>query len=200
MSTLSEDIDIRAALLAAKADGASFISGALHDPFGERLQNEIEAGPFSPMPDRVGQVTQEVDSFIARGSAIEGFPLLEELREDLVAAVKHEGRGIKGVTTWRPNLVTVQRFKAEAIGITPHLDGKRFAKLVAIFTTKGNARFTVCKSRKGEILQQWDLRPGSLVLLRAPGFAGLEDGRPFHMVEGPKRGQRYSIAFRLDTR
>ena len=96
----------------------------------------------------------------------------------------------------RPFLVE----KAEALGITPHMDGKRFAKLVAIFTTKGNARFTVCKSRKGEVLQQWDVRPASLVLLRAPGFAGLDDGRPFHMVEGPKRGERYSIAFRLDTK
>lgn len=200
MSTLSEDIDIRAALLAVEADGASHVAGALHDPFYKRLQNEVESGPFSPMPDRVGQVTQEVDSFMARGSAIKGFPLLQELREDLVAAVKHEGRGIKGVTTWKPNLVMVQRFKAEALGITPHMDGKRFSKLVAIFTTKGNARFTVCKSRKGEVLQQWDLRPGSLVFLRAPGFAGLEDGRPFHMVEGPKRGERYSIAFRLDTK
>ena len=200
MSTLSDDIDFRAALLAVKADGASQIPGALHDPFYKRLQNEIEAGPFSPMPDRVGQVTQEVDSFMARGSSIEGFPLLQELREDLVAAVKHEGRGIKGVSTWKPNLVIVQRFKAEALGITPHMDGKRFAKLVAIFTTKGSARFTVCRSRKGDVLQQWDLKPGSLVLLRAPGFAGLEDGRLFHMVEGPKRGQRYSVAFRLDTK
>ena len=58
----------------------------------------------------------------------------------------------------------------------------------------------ICKNRKGDVVDEWEAKAGSLILLRAPGFAGEEDGRPFHMVEGPKRGQRYSVAFRMDTK
>lgn len=200
MSALSEHVDLREALLKVKETGAALIPDAVHDPFDARLQSEIETGPFAPMPERIGKVTQEVDSFIARGAAMEAFPLIQEFMQQLTTGVKFEGRGIKGVTTWKPNLVIVQRFKPGTLGITPHLDGKRFAKLVAILTTKGTARFTICKNRKGDVLEEWEAKAGSLVLLRAPGFAGDEDGRPFHKVEGPKRGQRYSVAFRMDTK
>lgn len=200
MSALSDDIDLRAALLAVKEEGAACIPVGLHDPFFSRLQHEIETGPFSPMPERIGRVTQQVDSFLARGSAIEAFPLVSELLDELAAGVKREGKGIKGLSDWRPNLVIAQRYKPGALGITPHVDGKRFSRLVAIFTTKGSARFTICRNRKGDVIHEWDVAAGSLVLLRAPGFGGAEDGRPFHTVGGPKRGQRYSIAFRMDTR
>jgi len=200
MSALSESVDLRAALLRVKESGAALIPDALHDPFGSRLQSELESGPFAPMPERSGKVTQEVDSFMARGASVEAFPLIYELMHELVNGVRFEGRGIKGVTTWKPNLVIVQRFKPGTRGITPHLDGKRFVKLVAILTTKGGARFTVCKNRKGDVVDEWEAKAGSLILLRAPGFAGQEDGRPFHMVEGPTRGQRYSVAFRMDTK
>jgi hypothetical protein len=200
MSALSESVDLQAALLKVKETGAALIPDALHDPFGTRLQSEVESGAFAPVPERSGKVTQEVDSFIARGASVEAFPLIAEFMHELTNGVKFEGRGIKGVTTWKPNLVVVQRFKSGTLGITPHLDGKRFAKLVAILTTKGGARFTVCKNRKGDVVDQWEAEAGSLILLRAPGFAGAEDGRPFHMVEGPKRGQRYSVAFRMDTK
>lgn len=199
MSALSEKIDLRAALLAVKENGAAFISNALHQPFDKRLQHEIETGPFAPVPERIGKVTQEVDSFLVRGAAFEAFPLMEELMQELVAGVKHEGKGLKGVTTWKPNLVIVQRYQPGALGITPHMDGKRFSKLVAILTTKGSAAFTICRNRKGDILDEQQVKAGSLVLLRAPGFAGTEDGRPFHMVEGPTSGERYSVAFRMDT-
>lgn len=199
MTVLAESIDLRAALLAVKREGAAYIPDALHEPFLARLQHEVESGPFAPMPERVGKVTQEVDSFLVHGSAREAFPLMEELGQELVAGVRHEGRGIKGVTTWVPNLVIVQRFRPGALGITPHLDGKRYQKLVAIVTTKGSAAFTICRNRRGDVVEEWQTSPGGLVLLRAPGFAGLEDGRPLHMVHGPKRGQRYSVAFRLDS-
>ena len=34
-------------------------------------------------------------------------------------------------------------------------------------------------------------------LMRAPGLAGVRDGRPYHAVHGPPRGTRCSLALRM---
>jgi len=34
-------------------------------------------------------------------------------------------------------------------------------------------------------------------LMRAPGLAGVRDGRPYHAVHGPARGARCSLALRM---
>jgi len=33
--------------------------------------------------------------------------------------------------------------------------------------------------------------------MRAPGLARRRDGRPFHLVEGPRRGERLSLGVRM---
>jgi hypothetical protein len=35
------------------------------------------------------------------------------------------------------------------------------------------------------------------VLMRGPGLAGNRDGRPFHLVDGPRRGERLSVGIRM---
>jgi hypothetical protein len=151
------------------------------------------------MPGRVGQVQQEVESYELRGVALDAFPLVQELGQDLAAAVRSGARGMKSVS-FVPNHVMVQRFHPGSIGITSHLDGRRFQQLVAIFTTKGNAGFTILQGRRGDADADFAVKSGSLTLLRAPGFAGVEDGRRFHAIAGPKRGVRYSVTFRMDSR
>lgn len=116
------------------------------------------------------------------------------------ASVRKNGRAISGLESWQPTAAFVQRYKAGALGITPHLDGRRFGLLVAVFTIKGSARFSVHESRKGPVTAWWEATPGSLVLLRGPGLAGVEDGRPFHSVGGARGEERYSVSFRMDTR
>ena len=44
--------------------------------------------------------------------------------------------------------------RAGALGVSPHVDSKRFAVLVASFTIEGSARFALCQTRAGEILQE----------------------------------------------
>jgi len=67
-----------------------------------------------------------------------------------------------------------------------------------VFTLAGSARFSVCADRSGNVLEEWEAASGSLVLLRGPGFDGVEDGRPFHCVQGPVSGERYSLTFRVN--
>jgi hypothetical protein len=99
-----------------------------------------------------------------------------------------------------PNEVYVQRYRAGDLGVTPHRDWKRYRYLVAIFTATGEAEFRLCKNRAGEVLRSWTATPGSLVLLRAPGLAGVDDGRHLHGVRGPATGERISVTYRMDRR
>jgi hypothetical protein len=191
--------DLREPLARTARSGAAFISDALTGEFLERLQEEVERGPFRPLPEEIGPVRQETEAFEVRGR-LTGYPLLAELRRALRRAVREQGSGIRGLSTWRPTEVSIQRYRGGAVGITPHLDGKRYRRLVAVFTTSGRARFTVCRDRGGEPVEEWETVPGSLVLLRGPGLGGLRDGRPFHRVSGPSTGWRYSVGLRMELR
>ncbi len=84
-----------------------------------------------------------------------------------------------------------------SVGITAHLDGRWYRRLVAVFTLVGSGAFEIRASREGDVLERWQARAGGVTLMRAPGLAGARDGRPFHAVGGPKRGVRCSLALRM---
>ena len=88
----------------------------------------------------------------------------------------------------------LQRYRAGALGITPHRDGSRYINLAALFTLSGEARFCLCDDRGGGGARQLDAAPGTVILLRAPGFRGAA-GRPFHFVSDI-RARRYSFGLR----
>lgn len=193
------DVDISEALRRVATTGAAFVPQALAETFCEDLQREVEAGPFEPAPSQIGPVRQETE-VLAIPAPMQGYAAVAELCRALAALVRLQGRGIAGLERYAPNVCHVQRYRTGALGITPHLDGKRFALLVAVFTTKGSSRFTIHAERFGPPVEAWEVTPGSLVLLRGPGLAGIPDGRPFHAVSGPPAGERFSVSFRMDTR
>jgi hypothetical protein len=197
MGAFRSDLDLGRPLQALTDAGAAFIPRALTEPFRAQLQREIEAGPFQRLPDQIGPVRQEADLFIITG-AMADHPAVARLRAEFVTRIRRGGSQLPGLARWWPNQAYVQRYEPGALGVSPHLDSKRFAVLVAIFTTKGSARFALCQTRAGEILQEWEAGPGSLTLLRGPGLLDAEDGRPFHTVRGPAGGRRFSITFRMN--
>ncbi len=196
---LAAGLDLRAALRETAQRGAAFVPVALDEAFRRRLRREVTAGPFVHFEESFGPVRQEIDGFDVRG-AMDGFPAVAELRDELAAVVRSHGRGIRGLATWSPNEAGVVRYRPRSLGITPHLDGKWYRRLVAVVTIWGRAPFSLCRTRAGEVVASWVTGPGDLTLMRAPGLAGHRDGRPFHTVPGPRRGERCSIAFRMDTR
>ncbi|MGQ0670378.1 MAG: hypothetical protein ACT4PO_12005 [Actinomycetota bacterium] len=195
---LAPGLHLRAALEEVRARAAAFVPVALDEPFRRRLWREVASGPFRPFADSFGGglVRQEIDGYDVF-DPMSDFPTIAELREELTAQVRADGKGIRGLGTWRPNEVGVARYRPRTLGITPHLDGKSYRRLVAVVTIAGSARFTLCRNRAGDAVAVWEARPGSLVLLRGPGLAGIRDGRPFHMVEGPRRGERCSLGLRM---
>jgi len=199
MSVLADDLELRRALLEVRNEGAAFVPTALDDPFRRRLRREVDGGPFRSMSGSFGKVRMEIDGYDVP-APMDAFPLMGELAEDLGAAVRSSEPRIRGLATWVPNEIGVTRYRPGSLGITPHLDGKWYRRLVAVVTVYGRGRFAVCRDREGDIASEWWPGPGDMVLMRAPGFGGLRDGRPFHLAEGPTRGIRCSLGLRMSVR
>ena len=197
MTALHPDLDFGRPLEALKEAGAAFIPRGLSEPLRQQLQREIQGGPFQRLPDQIGPVRQEADLFVVT-DAMTAYPALARLRAEFVTRLRQDGPQLPGLARWWPNEAYVQRYEPAALGVTPHLDSKRFAVLVAIFTTQGSARFALCQDRAGAIIQAWDAGPGSLALLRGPGLLDADDQRPFHTVDGPTAERRFSITFRMN--
>lgn len=98
----------------------------------------------------------------------------------------------------RLNDLVVQRYPAGSRGITAHRDHVRYRDLVAVVTLTGRARFFVSTTRSGEDAREVPVPPGSVVLMRAPGFAGRDD-RPFHFLTDVAE-ERVCLGLRHDVR
>ena len=93
------------------------------------------------------------------------------------------------------NTMVLQRYEEGSIGITPHKDGLSYINLVCVFVIGGQGSFYVCSDRSGKDSIEIDASPGNIILMRAPGFLGSEDGRPFHYVTDI-RESRYTFGLR----
>jgi hypothetical protein len=197
---LAPSLDLREALRACAGAGHARATSAVPAAFLEGLRAELDEGPFRPFGESFGEVRQQIDGYDVRVPTA-AFPLLTAVCRELRDLVRAQGPGIRGLATWRPNEVGVAHYVPGSIGITPHMDGKWYRRLVIVVTVYGRATFAICASRDpNDIAERWVAGPGDLVLMRGPGLAGARDGRPFHLVEGPRRGERLSIGIRMSTR
>jgi hypothetical protein len=197
---LAPGLDLRDALVACASVGHGRVTSAIATDVLRRLRSEIERGHFRPFGESFGEVRQQIDGYDVSVPA-SGFPLLTALCLDLRDVVRSQGRGVRGLASWAPNEVGVTHYVPGSIGITPHKDGKWYRRMVIVATIYGRAPFAVCASRDPhDIVDRWVAEPGGLVLMRGPGLAGARDGRPFHLVGGPRRGERLSLGIRMSTR
>jgi hypothetical protein len=196
-SLLPSNLDLATALRRCAGDGFARIEDAIPAAVLTDLRGEVDAGPFRSFGTSFGSVRQEIDGFDVRLPS-QGFPVLDRVSRDLGRLVRRDGRGIRGLATWRPNEVGITHYVEGSIGITPHLDGKWYRRLVVVATIYGRAPFAVCGSRDPEdVLERWLAGPGDLVLMRGPGLGGAPDGRPYHLVGTPDGGERLSLGIRM---
>jgi len=194
-------VELSDALQRTASEGFAHLDGVLTERFCEVLWREIESGPMRRMAGTFGAagVRMEIDGFDVE-SPFEGFPLMAELAARLAERVRSEGAAVRGLATWRPNEAGVGVYRPGSVGVTAHMDGRWYRRLVAVFTLVGAARFEVRAARDGEPVEAWDARAGGVTFMRGPGLAGARDGRPYHAVHGPKRGVRCSLALRMSVR
>ncbi len=196
-TALLPGLDLVELLAQVRQAGAAFVPRALSGSCCAQLRREISGIAFETANGSYGprEVRQESEVFVTTDFGT--YPELRRLRDELEAQVHAEA---PDVSRWCPDEVSVQRYRPGAVGITPHLDHKRYRYLVASFTVEGEAAFTLCRNREGEAIATWRACPGSLVLLRGPGLDGTDDGRPLHSVGTPARGTRISVGLRMDQR
>lgn len=92
------------------------------------------------------------------------------------------------------NAITLARYSAGSIGITPHRDPLRYKNLICIFILGGKGKFFLCTDRSGKNAQEISARAGNVIFLRAPGFMGI-GRRPFHVLTDIEE-TRYSFILR----
>jgi hypothetical protein len=196
MTALRPQLDLLRPMEAVTEVGAALVDDAVEPAFLRELASATAGLPFQRMATEEGRARQGGDYWVT-AEPFDQLPLVKQLGDDLAVRIHSLPIGAPG---WRPNEVYVQRYRVGDLGVTPHRDWKRYRYLVAIVTAAGEAEFMLCKDRAGEVLRSWTAAPGSLVLLRAPGFAGVDDGRLLHAVRGPVTGERISVTYRMDSR
>ena len=197
---IAPGLDLHDALRACARIGHARVVSAISPDVLRLLRVEIESNPFHPFGESFGEVRQQIDGYDIRLPAT-GFPVLSAVCRDLRDEVRSQGRGVRGFATWAPNEVGVTHYVPGSIGITAHKDGKWYRRVVVVATVYGRAPFAICRSRDPQdIVERWISTPGDLVLMRGPGLAGARDGRPFHLVEGPRRGERLSLGIRMSDK
>ena len=93
----------------------------------------------------------------------------------------------------------IQRYPPGSRGIGVHRDGLRYWHIVVIATLAGKSRLFSTLSRDGGKRRVIDDRPGRIVLLSAPAFAGRtgDVARPLHGVDHVQGG-RLSLGLRVE--
>jgi len=189
------------ALRRTSVDGFAHLDDVLDASFREALWQEIEAGPLRRMAGEFGaaKVRMDIDGYDV-DAPFEGFPRLRELATSFGERVRADGGDVRGLRTWRPNEAGVGVYRPSSVGITAHLDGRWYRRLVAVFTPVRSAPFEIRSAREGDVLEAWEASAGGVTLMRGPGLAGARDGRPYHAVHGPSAGVRCSLALRMSVR
>ncbi len=162
------------------------------------LLREAQAYNYEPEDEIVGSgdrvVRQQVSSF-------EDFPedsdyiLLKNSFQDLLKRRLAQLGTYPFEMALSFNSMVLQRYEEGSIGITPHKDGLSYINLVCVFVIGGQGSFYVCSDRSGNDSIEIDASPGNVILIRAPGFLGSEDERPFHYVTDI-REPRYTFGLR----
>jgi len=158
----------------------------LAEPFRKALLEEARGYPYQPLPEVVGSgehaVRQQVglfrdfpehSQFVFLKNCFQAW-MDEQLKRFPEYPFEH---------AFRINSLELLKYEAGSIGITPHRDGFRFKNLICVFILGGRGRFFICSDRAGHDAREIDASPGQLILMKAPGFRGLQE-QPFHFVTG----------------
>lgn len=175
--------DFRRIVAALDSVGAAS-THALDEELRTTLELEANGYSYAREAEVVGRGERVVRQQMASFEAFPAGSAYLRLKEALQDAVDHAVAGMEpDIFATRPafNSTVLQKYEAGSIGITPHRDGRSYINLICVFVIAGRGRFYVCADRAGNNRHEIDASPGSMIMLRAPGFRGSEI-QPFHYV------------------
>jgi hypothetical protein len=170
----------------------------LDEDFRVALLKEAQDYNYEPEDEVVGigdrVVRQQVSSF-EDFPEDSGYVLLKNAFQDLLEQCLVQLGTYPFEMVLSFNSMVLQRYEEGSIGITPHRDGLSYINLVCVFIIGGKGSFYICSDRSGNDSIEIDASPGNVILMRAPGFLGSDDGRPFHYVTDIQES-RYTFGLR----
>jgi hypothetical protein len=191
-----DDFDMAKILEALVYIGATSVR-ILHEDFRTSLLKEAEGYLYKREDEIVGSgdrmVRQQVGSccnFIDGSKYMLLMTAFQALLDECLAGREAYPFG----THLSFNSMVLQKYEKGSLGITPHRDRLSYINLVCIFMLEGRGRFFICSDRSGSTAREIDTAPGTVVLMRAPGFSGAKD-RPFHYVTDIQE-TRYTFGLR----
>lgn len=189
-------LPLKSALEQVRRIGFARVQGALPPQWRAALLQEIEERSFWALPSEIGGVRHGVDQLVLPCDAGR-HPRVAGVAAAVRLAVQAAGGA--PLADFAPNQAVFLRYRRRTGGIGAHKDGKCFRYLVCSLTLSGNAPFYLMKGRgDSRAAVAWELGPGDLCLLRAPGLDGCEDGRPWHSVGSP-RDERVALVLRMNA-
>lgn len=190
------DTGIDEVLDEVRREGFALVRKSLPPRECSRLLAEADAacGRFLRVPSRVNGVNQRGDQLSMRVGDPR-CPAVNALAASLGDAMRSSSEDF-GLGRFDPTEARYMRYRGRAGGLGPHRDGKCYGLVVAVYSLSGSAPFTVLPDGT-EPTVRLCVEPGDLLLLRAPGFAGLPDGRRRHAVGAPLTGERVSLTMRM---
>jgi len=194
--------DLAAAMEETGRIGAGTVRGALTSEARHGLVAALESAAFERAPERVGDVRQDFGLLVMKPGLAAAAPALSPLlalAEEYAALLRVRAMSLDELwlADFVPTDIHIQRYGLGSEGISPHRDSRRFIKLISIFSLGSPAEFRLFRHRRGSPLKRYQLDPGDLLLLRAPGFAERPSAGPLHSVSGPAGEARYSITLRM---
>lgn len=177
-----KDFDIQDVLETILENGAVSIP-ILPDDRREELFAEARTYEYQRQPELVGggKVREQLSSISSFPEESLFYGLKNDFTELLLRKlVSLPARDIFSVPLIF-NEMSIQKYEAGSIGITPHMDGKSVLNLICLFILTGTSEFAVCQDRSGRNPKFFNTAPGNLIILRAAGFYH-STFRPFHFV------------------
>jgi len=175
----------------AITDGISYLARALSEPGLGRLRRLQADAVYRA--DAFGEVARLQPAEIAKHSD------LLHLDKELEIVVRDRGDLYQendiAATGYSYDQAILHRYRAET-STEPVKESSRYQKLVCVFVLTGSLHVQAFDG--DEVVKEWQCRGGDLVLLRGPGFPGMEQGRIKHSFTTDKTDAS-TLTLMMDT-
>ena len=179
-----QGFDLKGALEVVARQGATSVP-LLAKEYHPALLEEAQKLTYQPEPEVVGSGERVVRQQLATCESFPPGSLYLALQASLQRSLEQclaESEPYPFETPLRLDALSLQRYAAGSLGITPHRDGLKYINLIVVVVIAGRGRFCVCADRSGRGAREIAADPGRAILMRAPGFYGSQE-RPFHFVD-----------------
>lgn len=205
---LERSFDVEAAIAQTAEQGYFFGASAITTATCRALCQEAERLALRPTtndaPLNAGTSYEVTQSHERAYLAVDDqrIPVASMVNRALVDRMQALSSIYPELSTWQPTEAGLQRYRDSDDGISPHRDSKTDQLLGATITVDGSSVVRAYRAL-GEpddytnihLVEEFKTTPGSLMLLRAPGFAGGE--RTIHEARPPESNSRLVLNLRM---